>query len=185
MQQVIVPFFFNKPFRLSADEKAMFLACADKATASLKRNQKRDSLLGPVSYLRLLGGLATYAFLLRHIAAGRRVRYFAPFHPAGCMAAFLGHAEVLRIFERHGVPLESLTWSWHNDAGRVKALVKAGFRVNQRIWEDASPLHMAIRYGRDEIARFLLRHGAVNRDLSGRVQRVEPWMIGMRKPASP
>ena len=28
------PFFFNKPFRLSNTEKALFLACADKATAS-------------------------------------------------------------------------------------------------------------------------------------------------------
>ena len=26
------PFFFNKPFRLSAAEKTLFFACADKAT---------------------------------------------------------------------------------------------------------------------------------------------------------
>ena len=31
---VAPPFFFNKPFRLSNTEKALFLACADKATAS-------------------------------------------------------------------------------------------------------------------------------------------------------
>lgn len=36
---VAPPFFFNKPFRLSTAEKALFLDCADKATASLKRNQ--------------------------------------------------------------------------------------------------------------------------------------------------
>ena len=111
-KQDCLPFFFNRPFRLTVDEKALFLSCADKATAALKRNQKCDSLLGPVSGLQLLGGLATYAFLLRHIAAGRRVRYFAPFHPAGCMAAFLGHAEVLRVFEAHGILLETLSWSW-------------------------------------------------------------------------
>ena len=28
------PFFFNKPFRLSDAEKALFLDCADKVTAS-------------------------------------------------------------------------------------------------------------------------------------------------------
>ena len=31
---VAPPFFFNKPFRLSTAEKALFLDCADKATAS-------------------------------------------------------------------------------------------------------------------------------------------------------
>ncbi len=40
------PFFYNKPFRLSAEEKALFLSCADKATSSLKRNQKRAWLFG-------------------------------------------------------------------------------------------------------------------------------------------
>ncbi len=126
-----LPFFFNRPFRLSASEKALFLSCADKATASLKRNQKRDSFFSSIPVFRLLGGLAIYAFLLRHIAAGRRVRYFAPFHPAGCMAAFLGHAEVLHIFEGHGVPLEALSWSWRKPnvldfavMGRNYALVK-------------------------------------------------------------
>ena len=31
---VAPPFFFNKPFRLSATKKTLFLDCADKATAS-------------------------------------------------------------------------------------------------------------------------------------------------------
>ena len=165
------PFFFNKPFRLSPGEKAMFLACADKATASLKRNQKRDSLFGPVSYLRLLGGLATYTFLLRHIAAGRRVRYFAPFHPAGCMAAFLGHAEVLRIFERHGVPLESLTWSWRKPnpldfavMGRNYSLVKELLAhhpglARKEEWRQDAVAYCA-QYGTIPILRLLKKAGA-------------------------
>ncbi len=71
-----------------------------------------------------------------------------------------------------------MTAIWHNDLGRGKALVKAGVRINQRVWEEASPLPMAIRDGHDEISRFLIHHGAVNRDLSGRVRPVEPWMVG-------
>ena len=42
------PFFFDRPFRLTAAERTLFRRRADEATASLKRNQKRDSLLGPV-----------------------------------------------------------------------------------------------------------------------------------------
>ncbi len=164
------PFFYNKPFRLSAEEKSLFLSCADKATASLKRNQKRDSLLGPVSGLRLLGGLATYAFLLRHIAAGRRVRYFAPFHPAGCMAAFLGHAEVLRIFEVHGIPLEVLSWSWRKPnpldfavMGRHYALVKEllarhpGLAKKEEWRQDA--VAYCAQYGTIPILRLLRKAG--------------------------
>ena len=165
-----LPFIFNRPFRLSASEKALFLSCADKATASLKRNQKCDSLLGPVSWLRLLGGLATYAFLLRHIAAGRRVRYFAPFHPAGCMAAFLGHAEVLHIFEAHGVPLEALSWSWRKPnvldfavMGRNYALVKELLENHPSLatkeWGYDAVAYCA-RYGTIPILRLLKKAGA-------------------------
>ena len=164
------PFFYNKPFRLSAEEKALFLSCADKATASLKRNQKRDSLLGPVSELRLLGGLATYAFLLRHIAAGRRVRYFAPFHPAGCIAAFLGHSEVLRIFDTHGIPLEALSWSWRKPnpldfavMGRHYALVKELLArhpdlAKKEEWRQDAVAY-CVQYGTIPILRLLRKAG--------------------------
>ena len=164
------PFFFNKPFRLSAEEKVLFLASADKATASLKRNQKWDGVLSPISGFRLLGGLATYAFLLRHIASGRRVRYFAPFRPAGCMAAFLGHAEVLRVFERHGVPLESLTWSWRKPnpldfavMGRNYSLVKEllahhpGLAQKEEWRQDA--VAYCAQYGTIPILRLLRKAG--------------------------
>lgn len=164
------PFFFNKPFRLSNTEKALFLACADKATASLKRNQKKDSFLWPGSGMRLLGGLATYAFLLRHIAAGRRVRYFAPFHPAGCMAAFLGHAEVLHVFETHGVPLEALSWSWRKPnvldfavMGRHHALVKELLNnhpaLAEKEWGYDAVAYCAL-YGTIPILRLLKKAGA-------------------------
>ena len=164
------PFFFNRPFRLSASEKALFLSCADKATASLKRNQKRDSFFSSIPEFRLLGGLATYAFLLRHIAAGRRVRYFAPFHPAGCMAAFLGHAEVLHIFEAHGVPLEALSWSWRKPnvldfavMGRNYALVKDLLKnhpsLAKKEWGYDAVAYCA-RYGTIPILRLLKKAGA-------------------------
>ena len=164
------PFFYNKPFRLSSEEKALFLDCADKATASLKRNQKCDSLLGPVSGLRLLGGLATYAFLLRRIAAGRRVRYFAPFHAAGCMAAFLGHSEVLRVFEAHGISLEALTWSWRKPnvldfavMGRNYALVKDLLKNHPSLvkkeWGYDAVAYCAL-YGTIPILRLLKKAGA-------------------------
>ena len=164
------PFFYNKPFRLSAEEKALFLDCADKATASLKRNQKRDSFFSPIPGLRLLGGLATYAFLLRHIAAGRRVRYFAPFHPAGCMAAFLGHADVLRIFESHGVSLEALAWSWRKPnvldfavIGRHYALVKELLAnhpglAKKEEWQQDAVAYCA-QYGTVPILRLLRKAG--------------------------
>lgn len=164
------PFFFNKPFRLSDAEKALFLDCADKATASLKRNQKKDSFLWPGSGMRLLGGLATYAFLLRHIAAGRRVRYFAPFHAAGCMAAFLGHAEVLHVFEAHGVPLETLSWSWRKPnvldfavMGRHHKLVKDLLvRHPALLTKDGEQDAVAycVQYGTLPILRLLVRSGA-------------------------
>ena len=164
------PFFFNKHFRLSAAEKTLFLDCADKATALLKRNQKKDSFWWPGSGMRLLGGLATYAFLLRHIAAGRRVRYFAPFHPAGCMAAFLGHAEVLHIFETHGVPLEALSWSWRKPnvldfavIGRNYALVRDLLKNHPSLvkkeWGYDAVAYCA-RYGTIPILRLLKKAGA-------------------------
>lgn len=165
-----LPFFFDNPFRLSSAEKALFLARADDATASLKRNQKRDCLLGGVSSFSLLGGLATYAFLLRHLAAGRRARYFAPFHPSGCMAAFLGHADILRIFEARGIPLESLEWSWHKAnvldfavMGRHYALVKellaAHPSLAEKKWRQDAVAY-CVQHGTIPILRLLQKHGA-------------------------
>ncbi|MBQ9344613.1 MAG: hypothetical protein IJT88_05305 [Kiritimatiellae bacterium] len=163
-------FFFDKPFRLSPTEKALFLNRADEATASLKRNQKRDCLLGGVSSFSLLGGLATYAFLLRHLAAGHRARYFAPFHPAGCMAAFLGHADILRILEAHGIPLESLEWSWHKAnvldfavMGRhyafVKELLVAHPTLVKKKWRQDAVAY-CVQHGTIPILRLLQKHGA-------------------------
>lgn len=164
------PFFFDKPFRLSSGEKALFLDCAERATASLKRNQKHDCMLGPVGGFRLLGALATYAFLLRHLAAGRRVRYFAPFHPAGCMAAFLGHAEVLRAFEARGIRLEDLSWGWQKVnpldfavIGRHCALVKnllaahPGFARKEEWRQDA--VAWCVQHGTLPILRLLRKAG--------------------------
>lgn len=165
-----VSFFWNRPFRLSAEEKRMFLECADKAIASLKRNQKHDCLLGPIGSFRLLGGLATYALLLRHLAAGRRVRYFAPLHPAGCMAAFLGHAEVLRAFEARGVRLEDLSWGWRKAnpldfavIGRHHALVKELLAAHPGLahkeeWRQDAVAH-CVQYGTIPILRLLLKAG--------------------------
>ena len=51
-----LPFFFDKPIRFAPGEREMLLARADQATASLKRNQKRDGLLSPVAGLRMLSG---------------------------------------------------------------------------------------------------------------------------------
>ena len=165
-----LPFFFNRPFRLSASEKTLFLSCADKATASLKRNQKRNAFFSPISGFQLLGGLATYAFFLRHIAVGRRVRYFAPFHPAGCMAAFLGHADVLHIFEAHGVPLEALSWSWRKPnvldfavMGRnyplVKELLENHPSLANKEWGYDAVAYCAL-YGTIPILRLLKKAGA-------------------------
>ena len=187
-----IPFFFNRSFHLTAEEKALFLSCADKATASLKRNQKRDWLLSPVRSLQLLGGLATYALLLRHIAAGRRVRYFAPFHPAGCMAAFLGHAEILRVFEAHGIPLEVLSWSWRKPnildfavIGRHYPLVKDLLThhptlLNKGGEQDA--VAYCVQYGTIPILRLLARFGA---SLTTQYWRESPWNHRLEQEGTP
>ncbi len=169
-KQNSIPFFFDKPIRLAPDEREMLLARADQATASLKRNQKRDGLLSPVAGLRLLSGLSTYAFLLRHIAAGRRVRYFAPFHPAGCMAAFLGHADILSFFEKQGIPLELLSWTWRRRnvldfavMGRHYSLVKDLLaRYPALLTKDGEQDAVAccVLYGTLPILRLLVRSGA-------------------------
>lgn len=165
-----LPFFFNRPFRLTESEKALFLTCADKATVALKRNQKRDWLFSPVTGFQLLDGLAIYAFLLRHIAAGRRVRYFAPFHPAGCMAAFLGHAEVLHVFEARGIPLEALSWTgWKPNIldfaviGRNYALVKELLTRHPSLMTkggEQDAVAYCVQYGTLPILRLLKKSGA-------------------------
>ena len=67
-----------------------------------------------------------------------------------------------------------------NDLAKIRVLVDEGADINGRNKRGLSLLCFAIRHGRDEISRFLLRRGAVNRDLSGRVRPVEPWMVGLK-----
>ena len=184
--------FFNKHIRLAPGERDMFLDCADKAAAALKRNQKRDWLFSPVTALNLLGGLASYAFLLRHIAAGRRVRYFAPFHPAGCMAAFLGHAEILRIFEAHGVSLEELSWTWRKPnildfavIGRHYALVKELLIRHPTLLKkggEQDAVAYCAQYGTIPILRLLERFGA---SLTTQYWRESKWNHRLEQEGTP
>ena len=60
---------------------------------------------------------------------------------------------------------------------RIPFFFNRSFRLT---WEKASSLHMAIRDGRDEISRYLILNRTVNRNMSGRIRPVEPWMIGDR-----
>jgi len=67
-----------------------------------------------------------------------------------------------------------------NDSAKTRILVKEGADINGWNKRGSSWLHSAIQQSRDEFARFLLRHGAVNRDQSGHSRSVEPWMLGWK-----
>ena len=69
------------------------------------------------------------------------------------------------------------------DVDKVRVLIREGSDVNRYHWNWGSLLNIAIRFGYDEIANVLLGAGAVNRDRSGRIRPLPPWMKSPAKPA--
>ena len=63
-----------------------------------------------------------------------------------------------------------------NDLPLLRSLLAEGASVNGTKPRGQTPLRAALVLGRDEIAQQLIAAGAVNRDRTGRILPLPPWM---------
>jgi uncharacterized protein len=83
-------------------------------------------------------------------------------------AAYMGHAEVIRVLARHHgfrevadaqgpfngyTPLHDAVWHGHTESVRV--LLEAGVRTDLRGYDGRTPLELAREYGYEEMAHLL------------------------------
>ena len=167
-----ISFFFRKTIRLNRDEQDYCERCIATAMHRLKKLQAHQTEES-IRDFDLVSGLASYVIFLRHVCAGKEIRYSSILHVAGIMAAYLGHEPILEMLEREDVALDELRWSpcvlsvmsaaiiGHRDALAANLMERFPHLVNRPFWHDT--IAICVKYGTVRMLRIFHSRG-VNLD---------------------
>lgn len=111
VNHLVLPFFFNRTFKLTPKERQRALLYAETAREEVRSRFRSSDYPEPIEDEKWVispSALTAYAFFLRGIAKGRVFRYGAIFHAVGVSAARFNHAEVLQWLIREKVPVDLL-----------------------------------------------------------------------------
>ena len=75
-------------------------------------------------------------------------------------AAALGHTDCVEYLLQNGAELDVFTAAMIGDVEKMKSLVEGGQDVNQRDWEERTPLMWAAREGHTDCVKYLIQNGA-------------------------